>query len=106
MTQFFKLLLLIVVVLVQPVQAKLVEKNILSASHHSNEVQHVHDHSDGHVSECHSGHFIAILENFPITRSNFTQVACELESAGAYSFIIIEDPPPPKSLHAVSLNWQ
>lgn len=95
MTLFFKYLLVIVVVLVQPVQAKLVEKSDLSTQHHSSGVQHVH--AEGHVFECHSGHFIAILENFPITRSRFTQMACELKSLGAYSFIIIEDPPPPKS---------
>lgn len=97
MTLFFKYLLLIVVLLVQPVQAQLFEKSDLSTKLHSSEVQHVHDHADGHVFECHSGHFIAILENFPITRIHFTQVACELKSIGAYSFIIIEDPPPPKS---------
>ena len=95
MTLFFKYLLLIVVLVVQPVQAKLVEKSDLSTQHHSSEVQHVH--AEGHVFECHSGHFMAILENFPITRIHFTQMACELKSIGAYSFIIIEDPPPPKS---------
>ncbi len=97
MTLFFKYLLLIVVILVQPVKAKPVEKSDLSTKLHSSEVQHVHDHADGHVFECHSGHFIAILKNFPITRSRFTQVAYELKSIGAYSFIIVEDPPPPKS---------
>lgn len=99
--KFLLSLPLIVVVLVQPVQAKHIENQGLAISYSGSGSLHLHDHGDKHVFDCHSGHVLAILKTCSFTRSNYIQIAYEWVTMSDHSIIMPEDPPPPKSSHLI-----
>lgn len=103
MNRYFRPLLFILIVLVQPVQAKLIEKNAIQQNHH-NEFHHTHDELGENTAECHSGHFLAVLENLSTHRCRLQQVGYDRKELYDYSFISVDDPPPPKSLVASKIT--
>jgi hypothetical protein len=90
------LLTLIVVAMMQPVQAKLIENQGSPISQGSISAQYLHDHADGYVFDCHSGHVLAILKVYSFSRSSYVQIAYDWVIMSDYSVIMTEDPPPPK----------
>lgn len=103
MIRYFGPLLFIVIVLVQPVQVKLIEKTSIQPNYH-NEFHHTHDELGENTAECHSGHFLAVMENQSTHRCRSHQVGYDRKELDDYSFISIDDPPPPKLLVASEIT--